>query len=89
MTRRVVLPCGTAKIGGGAPVAQGIEHRFPKPVVAGSNPAGGIFMLWDAAPFMANRSGAGLIQFDEISQDRKSYALAFLRVELGGDQVID
>ena len=24
-----------------APVAQGIEHRFPKPVVAGSNPAGG------------------------------------------------
>ena len=22
-------------------VAQGIEHRFPKPVVAGSNPAGG------------------------------------------------
>src|SRR5262249_14789790 len=27
---------------GYAPVAQGIEHRFPKPVVAGSNPAGGI-----------------------------------------------
>src|SRR5439155_26032241 len=25
-----------------APVAQGIEHRFPKPRVAGSNPAGGI-----------------------------------------------
>ena len=24
-----------------APVAQGIEHRFPKPCVAGSNPAGG------------------------------------------------
>jgi hypothetical protein len=24
-----------------APVAQGIEHRFPKPRVAGSNPAGG------------------------------------------------
>ena len=24
-----------------APVAQGIEHRFPKPGVAGSNPAGG------------------------------------------------
>src|SRR4051794_26784761 len=23
-----------------APVAQGIEHRFPKPRVAGSNPAG-------------------------------------------------
>jgi hypothetical protein len=26
---------------GKAPVAQGIEHRFPKPGVAGSNPAGG------------------------------------------------
>ena len=26
-----------------APVAQGIEHRFPKPVVAGSNPAGGSY----------------------------------------------
>ncbi len=25
-----------------APVAQGIEHRFPKPCVAGSNPAGGV-----------------------------------------------
>jgi hypothetical protein len=25
----------------GAPVAQGIEHWFPKPGVAGSNPAGG------------------------------------------------
>ncbi len=24
-----------------APVAQGIERRFPKPCVAGSNPAGG------------------------------------------------
>lgn len=29
------------EIWGLAPVAQGIEHRFPKPVVAGSNPAGG------------------------------------------------
>src|SRR5258708_7008185 len=28
-----------------APVAQGIEHRFPKPRVAGSNPAGGSFRL--------------------------------------------
>ncbi len=26
---------------GPALVAQGIEHRFPKPCVAGSNPAGG------------------------------------------------
>src|SRR5580700_908056 len=26
-----------------APVAQGIEHRFPKPRVAGPNPAGGIW----------------------------------------------
>src|SRR6266404_833765 len=26
-----------------APVAQGIEHRFPKPRVAGPNPAGGNF----------------------------------------------
>ena len=34
-----------------APVAQGIEHRFPKPVVAGSNPAGG-----NAPPGMANIS---------------------------------
>ena len=25
-----------------ASVAQGIEHRFPKPCVAGSNPAGGV-----------------------------------------------
>ena len=25
-----------------APVAQGIEHRFPKPCAAGSNPAGGV-----------------------------------------------
>ena len=26
-----------------APVAQGIEHSFPKAGVAGSNPAGGVF----------------------------------------------
>jgi hypothetical protein len=26
---------------GAAPVAQGIEHRFPKPCVVGSNPTGG------------------------------------------------
>ena len=26
-------------------VAQGIEHRFPKPGVAGSNPAGGTFQI--------------------------------------------
>ena len=36
-----------------APVAQGIEHRFPKPVVAGSNPAGG---SW---PAMARRFDLG------------------------------
>src|SRR4051794_11885271 len=28
-----------------APVAQWIEHRFPKPRVAGSNPAGGIEVM--------------------------------------------
>src|SRR5205809_3152211 len=28
-------------VGHPAPVAQGIERRFPKPCVAGSNPAGG------------------------------------------------
>ena len=27
-----------------APVAQGIERRFPKPCVAGSNPAGGTLL---------------------------------------------
>ena len=30
---------------GPAPVAQGIEHRFPKPCVAGSNPAGGAILV--------------------------------------------
>lgn len=28
-----------------ASVAQGIEHRFPKPCAAGSNPAGGVCIL--------------------------------------------
>ena len=28
-------------------VAQGIEHRFPKPCVAGSNPAGGTHVMSD------------------------------------------
>ena len=28
-----------------APVAQGIEHRIPNPGVAGSNPAGGAFLV--------------------------------------------
>lgn len=46
-----------------APVAQGIEHWFPKPVVAGSNPAGGAFdfcrsigIQIDAAPFRQSGS---------------------------------
>src|SRR5436190_24381741 len=36
--------CG--KIMLAAPVAQRIEHRFPKPGVVGSNPARGIFLAW-------------------------------------------
>jgi hypothetical protein len=35
------LPRHAARIDRQALVAQGIEHRFPKPCVAGSNPAGG------------------------------------------------
>src|SRR5829696_2784590 len=42
-----------------APIAQGIEQRFPKPCVAGSNPAGGAF------PFLPGqrpvRSSAGRV----------------------------
>ncbi len=34
-------PEATARVPPSAPVAQGIEQRFPKPRVAGSNPAGG------------------------------------------------
>ena len=34
-------PAPLASLSGAAPVAQGIERRFPKPCVAGSNPAGG------------------------------------------------
>src|SRR5256885_9531263 len=37
-TKRTVL---RSTVNGPAPVAQGIERRFPKPCVAGSNPAGG------------------------------------------------
>ena len=38
-------------------VAQGIEHRFPKPCVAGSNPAGGTSQNCDrlTSDFMARR----------------------------------
>ena len=32
---------GWQRIPQSAPIAQGIEQRFPKPCVAGSNPAGG------------------------------------------------
>ena len=31
-------------------IAQGIEHRFPKPCVAGSNPAGGTVREWPILP---------------------------------------
>jgi hypothetical protein len=31
-------------------IAQGIEHRFPKPCVAGSNPAGGTVREWPLLP---------------------------------------
>jgi hypothetical protein len=36
-----------------APVAQGIERRFPKPCVAGSNPAGGTKLVLFSAPLSA------------------------------------
>src|SRR5256885_16718013 len=39
--RRFSARCSTCP----APVAQGIERRFPKPCVAGSNPAGGAMCL--------------------------------------------
>ena len=42
-----------------APVAQGIEQRFPKPRVAGSNPAGGtwvfLYVRW-TSPLLVNPS---------------------------------
>ena len=58
-----LIPTGKLKAGGEsegfsatfsaspAPVAQGIEHRFPKPGVGGSNPPGGTSRgeLWLAA----------------------------------------
>ena len=37
-------PKADSRATGHAPVAQGIEHEFPKLGVAGSNPAGGIFI---------------------------------------------
>src|SRR5260221_11505066 len=41
-----------------APVAQGIEHRFPKPVVAGSNPAGGNHFWRPGASMCAKAPGS-------------------------------
>ena len=38
-----------ARLGARALVAQGIEHRFPKPCVAGSNPAGGTLKISENA----------------------------------------
>ncbi len=41
-----LTPHAATKLRSGfAPVAQGIEHRFPKPQVAGSNPAGGALRI--------------------------------------------
>src|SRR3954471_11297012 len=47
-------------------VAQGIEHRFPKPCVAGSNPAGGAF----ASRQTSRRSCGGLVK---IRPDRLTW----------------
>ena len=40
-SRHNLAPHGRLPTQFSALVAQGTEHRFPKPVVAGSNPAGG------------------------------------------------
>ena len=42
-----------------APVAQGIEHSFPKAGVAGSNPAGGVWFVAGAAVGSHERGRVG------------------------------
>ena len=43
--RLAVKGSSTSRIRRSALVAQGIEHRFPKPCVAGSNPAEGTYLF--------------------------------------------
>jgi hypothetical protein len=57
-----------------APVAQGIEHRFPKPCVAGSNPAGGANVKSSSAIAMGRYTtycaGRGAFRASERSSNR-------------------